>query len=87
MSLCSDSGIHMFSFAEYFVHDKDIPKSTFDVEIHRSRLAFLFYSYAKAKEIYVYESESEYSGRYVAPRKAQAKKKKETRKDKGKYVS
>ena len=60
---------------------------TFDVEIHRSRLAFLFYSYAKAKEIYGYESESEYSGQYVAPCKAQAKKKKETRKDKDKYVS
>ncbi|XP_062103469.1 uncharacterized protein LOC133814538 [Humulus lupulus] len=85
--LSCDSGIHMFSFAEYFVQDKDIPTSTFDVEAHRSRLAFLFYSYAKAKEIYGYESESEYSGRYVAPRKAQAKKKKETRKDKAKYVS
>ncbi|XP_062103306.1 uncharacterized protein LOC133814352 [Humulus lupulus] len=85
--LSCDSGIHMFSFAEYFVQDKDIPTSTFDVETHRSRLAFLFYSYAKAKEIYGYESESEYSGRYVAPRKAQAKKKKETRKDKDKYVS
>ncbi|XP_062112449.1 uncharacterized protein LOC133823602 [Humulus lupulus] len=85
--LSCDSGLHMFSFAEYFVQDKDIPTSTFDVETHRSRLAFLFYSYAKAKEIYGYESESEYSGRYVAPRKAQAKKKNETRKDKGKYVS
>ncbi|XP_062119264.1 uncharacterized protein LOC133833015 [Humulus lupulus] len=52
--LSCDSGIHMFSFADYFVQDKDIPTSTFDVETHRSRLAFLFYSYAKEKEIYGY---------------------------------
>ncbi|XP_062088758.1 non-functional pseudokinase ZED1-like [Humulus lupulus] len=68
----------------WYIYDSADKK---DLNTHRSRLAFLFYSYAKAKKVYGYESESEYSGRYVAPRKAHAKKKKETKKDKGKYIS
>ena len=57
--MCSDSAIQMFSIAEYFIGQKEIPKSDFDVECHRSRLAFLLYSYAMGKQECGYESAQE----------------------------
>ncbi|KAK1354344.1 hypothetical protein POM88_047600 [Heracleum sosnowskyi] len=55
-----DSGLTMISFAEYFVMQKDFPKPSFDIAVHRSRIAFSFYSYAIAKQIYGYDSDHEY---------------------------
>ncbi|KAK1399126.1 hypothetical protein POM88_008989 [Heracleum sosnowskyi] len=55
-----DSGLTMISFAEYFVTQKDFPKPSFDIAVHRSRIAFSFYSYAIAKQIYRYDSDHEY---------------------------
>ncbi|KAF4354753.1 hypothetical protein F8388_026548 [Cannabis sativa] len=47
------------SFAEYFIIGKPIPSSGFDVEIHRDRLAVLFYHYGMKKQLENIESESE----------------------------
>ncbi|KAK1377072.1 hypothetical protein POM88_033265 [Heracleum sosnowskyi] len=55
-----DSGLTMISFAEYFVMQKDFPKASFDIVVHRSRIAFCFYSYAMAKQIYCCDSDREY---------------------------
>ncbi|KAF4347697.1 hypothetical protein F8388_010589 [Cannabis sativa] len=41
----ADCGVFVASFAEYFIDGKPIPSSGFDVEIHRDRLAVLFYQY------------------------------------------
>ena len=49
----------MVSFAEYLDDKKEIPQADLDIGVHRSRLAFLFYSYGIAKQIYRYESEGE----------------------------
>ncbi|XP_062103528.1 uncharacterized protein LOC133814605 [Humulus lupulus] len=56
-----DSAIYMFSFAEYFIGRKEIPRCDFDVEFHRSRLAYLLYSYAMGKQECGYESAREYA--------------------------
>ncbi|XP_062118337.1 uncharacterized protein LOC133831951 [Humulus lupulus] len=56
-----DSAIYMFSFAEYFIAGKEIPRCNFDVECHRSRLAYLLYSYAMGKQECGYESTREYA--------------------------
>ncbi|KAK1365570.1 hypothetical protein POM88_041131 [Heracleum sosnowskyi] len=53
------SGTYMMSIAEYFVMRKRFPKESFDLDAHRSRIAFSFYSYGMSKQIYVYDSESE----------------------------
>ena len=53
----------MFSFAEYFIAGKEIPRCNFDVECHRSRLAYLLYSYAMGKQECGYESAREYACR------------------------
>ncbi|XP_062080672.1 uncharacterized protein LOC133785456 [Humulus lupulus] len=58
-----DSAIYMFSFAEYFIGGKEIPRCDFDVECHRSRLAYLLYSYAMGKQECGYESAREYACR------------------------
>ncbi|KAF4396085.1 hypothetical protein G4B88_020722 [Cannabis sativa] len=47
------------SFVEYFIDGKPIPSSSFDVEIHRDRLAVLFYHYGMKKQLENIESESE----------------------------
>uniref|UniRef100_A0A803PIQ5 Uncharacterized protein n=1 Tax=Cannabis sativa TaxID=3483 RepID=A0A803PIQ5_CANSA len=47
---------HLF---EYFIDGKPIPSSGFDVEIHRDRLAVLFYQYGMKKQTENIESESE----------------------------
>ena len=56
---CSDCGVFVASFAEYFVDGKEIPSSNFYVEDHRSRLAVLFYSYGKMKQDENVASETE----------------------------
>ncbi|KAK1354915.1 hypothetical protein POM88_048171 [Heracleum sosnowskyi] len=53
------SGTYMMSIAEYFVMRKRFPKESFDLDAHRSRIAFSFYSYGMSKQIYAYDSESE----------------------------
>ena len=55
----SDCGVFVASFAEYFIDGKPIPSSDFDVEIHRDRLAALFYHYGMKKQTENIESESE----------------------------
>ncbi|XP_060960718.1 uncharacterized protein LOC133031267 [Cannabis sativa] len=55
----SDCGVFVGSFAEYFIDGKPIPSSDFDVEIHRDRLAVLFYQYGMKKQTENIESESE----------------------------
>ncbi|KAM6582808.1 hypothetical protein CsatB_009810 [Cannabis sativa] len=55
----ADCGIFVASFAEYFIDGKPIPSSGFDVEIHRDRLAVLFYQYGMKKQLENIESESE----------------------------
>ncbi|KAF4377376.1 hypothetical protein F8388_013722 [Cannabis sativa] len=47
------------SFAEYFIDGKPIPSSSFNVEIHRDRLAVLFYHYGMKKQLENIESEFE----------------------------
>ncbi|KAF4403147.1 hypothetical protein G4B88_027918 [Cannabis sativa] len=54
-----DCGVFVASFAEYFIIGKPIPSSGFDVEIHRDRLAVLFYHYGMKKQLENIESESE----------------------------
>ncbi|XP_060968662.1 uncharacterized protein LOC133036175 [Cannabis sativa] len=46
----ADCGVFVASFAEYFIDGKPIPSSGFDVEIHRDRLAALFYQYDMKKQ-------------------------------------
>ncbi|KAF4364141.1 hypothetical protein G4B88_031303 [Cannabis sativa] len=46
----ADCGVFVASFAEYFIDGKPIPSSDFDVEIHRDRLAVLFYQYGMKKQ-------------------------------------
>ncbi|KAK1399454.1 hypothetical protein POM88_009317 [Heracleum sosnowskyi] len=53
------SGTYMMSIAEYFVMRKRFPKESFDLDAHRSRIAFSFYSYGMSKQIYANDSESE----------------------------
>ncbi|KAM6562984.1 hypothetical protein CsatB_022982 [Cannabis sativa] len=55
----ADCGVFVASFAEYFIDGKPIPSSDFDVEIHRDRLAVLFYEYGMKKQTENIESESE----------------------------
>ncbi|KAM6588213.1 hypothetical protein CsatA_010818 [Cannabis sativa] len=55
----ADCGVFVASFAEYFIDGKPIPSSDFDVEIHRDRLAALFYQYGMKKQTENIESESE----------------------------
>ncbi|KAM6564745.1 hypothetical protein CsatB_024743 [Cannabis sativa] len=55
----ADCGVFVASFAEYFIDGKPIPSSDFDVEIHRDRLAALFYHYGMKKQTENIESESE----------------------------
>ncbi|KAF4404174.1 hypothetical protein G4B88_014630 [Cannabis sativa] len=55
----ADCGVFVASFAEYFIDGKLIPSSDFDVEIHRDRLAVLFYQYGMKKQTENIESESE----------------------------
>ncbi|KAF4381362.1 hypothetical protein G4B88_030269 [Cannabis sativa] len=55
----ADCGVFVASFAEYFIDGKPIPSSDFHVEIHRDRLAVLFYQYAMKKQTENIESESE----------------------------
>ncbi|KAM6571665.1 hypothetical protein CsatA_015745 [Cannabis sativa] len=55
----ADCGVFVASFAEYFIDGKPIPSSGFDVEIHRDRLAVLFYQYGMKKQTENIESESE----------------------------
>ncbi|KAM6556096.1 hypothetical protein CsatB_003115 [Cannabis sativa] len=55
----ADCGVFVASFAEYFIDGKPIPSSGFDVEIHRDRLAVLFYQYGMKKQLENIESESE----------------------------
>ncbi|KAF4380123.1 hypothetical protein F8388_018247 [Cannabis sativa] len=55
----ADCGVFVASFAEYFIDGKPIPSSDFDVEIHRDRLAVLFYQYGMKKQTENIESESE----------------------------
>ncbi|KAF4358090.1 hypothetical protein G4B88_017078 [Cannabis sativa] len=55
----ADCGVFVASFAEYFIDGKPIPSSGFDVEIHRNRLAVLFYQYGMKKQTENIESESE----------------------------
>ncbi|KAM6571188.1 hypothetical protein CsatA_015268 [Cannabis sativa] len=55
----TDCGVFVASFAEYFIDGKPIPSSGFDVEIHRDRLAVLFYQYGMKKQLENIESESE----------------------------
>ncbi|KAF4363650.1 hypothetical protein G4B88_021767 [Cannabis sativa] len=55
----ADCGVFVASFAEYFIDGKLIPSSGFDVEIHRDRLAVLFYQYGMKKQLEDIESESE----------------------------
>ncbi|KAM6593985.1 hypothetical protein CsatA_001688 [Cannabis sativa] len=55
----ADCGVFVASFAEYFIIGKPIPSSGFDVEIHRDRLAVLFYHYGMKKQLENIESESE----------------------------
>ncbi|XP_060961906.1 uncharacterized protein LOC133032091 [Cannabis sativa] len=55
----TDCGVFVASFAEYFIDGKPIPSSDFDVEIHRDRLAALFYHYGMKKQTENIESESE----------------------------
>ncbi|KAM6567464.1 hypothetical protein CsatA_026592 [Cannabis sativa] len=55
----ADCGIFVASFAEYFIDGKPIPSSGFDVEIHRDRLAVLFYHYGMKKQLENIKSESE----------------------------
>ncbi|KAF4366613.1 hypothetical protein F8388_004277 [Cannabis sativa] len=55
----ADCGIFVASFVEYFIDGKPIPSSGFDVEIHRDRLAVLFYHYGMKKQLENIESESE----------------------------
>ncbi|KAF4377490.1 hypothetical protein F8388_024981 [Cannabis sativa] len=55
----ADCGVFVASFAEYFIDGKPIPSSGFDVEIHRDRLAVLFYHYGMKKQLENIESESE----------------------------
>ncbi|KAM6576895.1 hypothetical protein CsatB_028732 [Cannabis sativa] len=55
----ADCGVFVASFAEYFIDGKLIPSSGFDVEIHRDRLAVLFYQYGMKKQLENIESESE----------------------------
>ncbi|KAF4392669.1 hypothetical protein G4B88_029408 [Cannabis sativa] len=55
----ADCGVFVASFAEYFIDDKPIPSSDFDVEIHRDRLAVSFYHYGMKKQLENIESESE----------------------------
>ncbi|KAM6596595.1 hypothetical protein CsatA_007119 [Cannabis sativa] len=55
----ADCGVFVASFAEYFIDGKPIPSSGFDVEIHRNRLAVLFYQYGMKKQLENIESESE----------------------------
>ncbi|KAF4370255.1 hypothetical protein G4B88_021729 [Cannabis sativa] len=54
-----DCGVFVASFAEYFIDGKPIPSFGFDVEIHRDRLAVLFYHYGMKKQLENIESESE----------------------------
>ncbi|XP_062099431.1 uncharacterized protein LOC133805309 [Humulus lupulus] len=56
---CSDYGIFVASFTEYFIDCKDIPSSNFYVEDQCARLAVLFYSYYKMKEEENIASQSE----------------------------
>ncbi|KAK1396849.1 hypothetical protein POM88_006712 [Heracleum sosnowskyi] len=53
------SGTYMMSIVEYFVMRKRFPKESFDLDAHRSRISFSFYSYGMSKQIYAYDSESE----------------------------
>ncbi|KAM6556519.1 hypothetical protein CsatB_003538 [Cannabis sativa] len=55
----ADCGVFVASFVEYFIDGKPIPSSDFDVEIHRDRLAALFYHYGMKKQTENIESESE----------------------------
>ncbi|KAF4364547.1 hypothetical protein G4B88_012129 [Cannabis sativa] len=55
----ADCGVFVASFAEYFIDGKPIPSSGFDVEIHRDRLAVLFYQYGMKKQLENIESEYE----------------------------
>ncbi|KAF4368152.1 hypothetical protein G4B88_025074 [Cannabis sativa] len=55
----ADCGVFVASFVEYFIDGKPIPSSGFDVEIHRDRLAVLFYQYGMKKQTENIESESE----------------------------
>ncbi|KAF4400619.1 hypothetical protein G4B88_023027 [Cannabis sativa] len=55
----ADCGVFVASFAQYFIDGKPIPSSGFDVEIHRDRLAVLFYQYGMKKQTENIESESE----------------------------
>ncbi|KAM6592795.1 hypothetical protein CsatA_000498 [Cannabis sativa] len=55
----ADCGVFVASFVEYFIDGKPIPSSGFDVEIHRDRLAVLFYHYGMKKQLENIESESE----------------------------
>ncbi|KAF4370032.1 hypothetical protein F8388_015828 [Cannabis sativa] len=55
----ADCGVFVASFAEYFIDGKPIPSSDFDVEIHRDRLAVLFYQYGMKKQTENIKSESE----------------------------
>ena len=51
----------MICIAEYFVLNKEFPKdSCFDLDTHRSRVGFSFFSYAMGKQVYDYDSEIEY---------------------------
>ena len=50
----------MISFAEYFLLNNEVPRDSFDIGSHRSRISFSFYSYGMSKQIYGYESEVEY---------------------------
>ncbi|KAK1381904.1 hypothetical protein POM88_019639 [Heracleum sosnowskyi] len=50
---------HKAAKITYFVMRKRFPKESFDLDAHRSRIAFSFYSYGMSKQIYVYDSESE----------------------------
>ncbi|KAK1360828.1 hypothetical protein POM88_045302 [Heracleum sosnowskyi] len=53
-------GMIMMSIDEYFVMEKDFPKTSFDIPSQRSRIAYLFYMYGVLKQIHGYESEAEY---------------------------
>uniref|UniRef100_A0A803NIP3 Uncharacterized protein n=1 Tax=Cannabis sativa TaxID=3483 RepID=A0A803NIP3_CANSA len=46
------------TFAEFFIHDKDVPKD-FDIEIYRTRLAALLFAYGQRKNYKNIDSKDE----------------------------
>ncbi|KAM3283198.1 hypothetical protein P3S67_026843 [Capsicum chacoense] len=57
----ADCGIYLVSFAEYFIHNIQIPRDDFNVCQHRHRLACLLWKYGRMKQLEEAESDSEFS--------------------------